>query len=323
MSRIIALTGATGFIGGALAHRLRIQNWQVRALARPASNRDPLAGTGVHWIEGDLDDQKSLCRLVKNTYAIVHCAGAVRGTTLADFARVNRDGTARLVQAAGRQHPAPRFLLMSSLAAREPHLSPYAASKKQGEEALIEGSGEMQWSVLRPPPVYGPGDKELLPLFRWMSRGLAPVLGSDHARFSLLYIEDLAEAILQWLAHGKIGKELYELHDGQPNGYVWEDLIRMVDRLSGRRAYRVPFPVPVLECLAKLNTIVAPLAGYSPMLTPGKVRELRHLNWVCDNAPFRRETGWTPCVRLEEGLQRTLGLAARSNRAGLLGRMMK
>ncbi|MBW1849951.1 MAG: NAD-dependent epimerase/dehydratase family protein, partial [Deltaproteobacteria bacterium] len=215
----------------------------------------------------------------------------------------------RLVQAATEQHPAPRFLLMSSLAAREPHLSPYAASKRQGEEVLAEGSGEMQWSVLRPPPVYGPGDKELLPLFRWMGRGIAPVPGPSHARFSILYIQDLAAATVQWLACENTRKRVFELHDGQPNGYGWEDLIHTIARLTGRRVRRVAIPAPFLEWLAKLNTIAARLAGYTPMLTPGKVRELRHLNWVCDNTLLSRETGWTPRVRLEEGLRCTLKLA--------------
>jgi len=313
MSRIIALTGATGFIGGAVARRLRAQHWQVRALVRPTSNRGHLAGIGVNWIEGDLGDQESLDRLVRDTCAVVHCAGAVRGKTFTHFARVNRDGTARLVRAAVEQDATPRFLLISSLAAREPHLSPYAASKRQGEEALAEGSGQMRWSVLRPPPVYGPGDKEMLPLFRWMARGIAPVLGPSHARFSLLYIEDLAEAVLQWLACANTPKQVFELHDGQPNGYGWEDLIHSMAQLKGRCVRRVTIPAPFLEWLAKLNTIGARWGGYTPMLTPGKVRELRHFNWVCNNSPFSKETGWTPGIRLEEGLQRTLGLAPKSH----------
>jgi nucleoside-diphosphate-sugar epimerase len=63
MSRIIALTGATGFIGGALAHRLHAEHWQIRALARPSSKRDHLSDINVQWIEGDLNDPESLRRL--------------------------------------------------------------------------------------------------------------------------------------------------------------------------------------------------------------------------------------------------------------------
>ena len=85
------------------------------------------------------------------------------------------------------QQHLPRFISISSLAAREPHLSPYAESKKKGEEILAKRAGDRPWAVLRPPAVYGPGDKELLPLFRWMFRGIGPVLGPPEAR--LLFSE--------------------------------------------------------------------------------------------------------------------------------------
>jgi nucleoside-diphosphate-sugar epimerase len=306
MSRIIALTGATGFIGGALAHRLHAEHWQVRALARPGSKRDHLTDIDVQWVEGDLEDAKSLDCLVRNVQAVVHCAGAVRGASAAHFSRVNSHGVTKLVEAARKENPKPRFLYISSLAAREPHLSPYAASKKQGEDALAQGAGGMPWAALRPPPVYGPGDKEMLPLFQWMYRGAAPVIGSAGARFSMLYIEDLADAIVHWLASGSSLQGPFELHDGKDNGYTWEDLINAVSRLSGRKVHRIPIPILPLACLAWLNVWAAGLAGYAPMLTPGKIREIEHPDWSCDNTLFSRETGWHPKILLEEGLRRTL-----------------
>jgi 2-alkyl-3-oxoalkanoate reductase len=306
MPGIIALTGATGFIGGVLAHRLHAANWQIRALARPASKREPLSDIDVQWIEGDLDDSESLRHLVRNVYAVVHCAGVVRGASFDDFFHVNSHGVSKLVEAACKEHPKPRFLLISSLAAREPHLSHYAASKKRGEEALAEGAGGMPWAALRPPPVYGPGDKEMLPLFRWMYWGIAPVIGSADARFSMLYVEDLVDAIVSWLTCGSTLQRPFELHDGQQKGYCWEDLIHIISRLRGRQVYRVRIPILPLKWLARLNVLAAGLAGYAPMLTPGKISELKHSDWTCDNTLFSRETGWTPKILLEEGLQRIL-----------------
>jgi nucleoside-diphosphate-sugar epimerase len=308
MSRTIALTGATGFIGGALARRLETIGWQIRALVRPASLGARYDATATQWIEGDLEDLDSLRRLVDDVYAVVHCAGAVRGASQAQFDSVNVDGVARLVQAAREQHQMPRFLLISSLAAREPHLSPYAASKRHGEDTLATTAGDLNWAVLRPPAVYGPGDKELLPLFRWIGKGIAPVLGPRSARFSLLYVEDLAEAVGQWLKSETKERSAFALHDGHPDGYSWDDLVDIVARLYGRHVFRIHVPVGILRLLAGLNLTAAQLFGYAPMFTPGKVRELNHLNWVCDNNALTRETGWTPRVSLEEGLQRTLGL---------------
>jgi nucleoside-diphosphate-sugar epimerase len=199
MSRMIALTGATGFIGGTVARRLGATGWQIRVLVRRNSLATSHSRTAAERVIGDLEDLDSIRSLVRNAYAVIHCAGAVRGASQAHFNRVNVDGVARLVQAASEQHRVPRFLLVSSLAAREPEISFYAASKRLGEKVLAAQAGKMKWTILRPPAVYGPGDKELLPLLRWIGRGLAPIMGCDGARFSLLHVEDLAESVLVFL----------------------------------------------------------------------------------------------------------------------------
>jgi nucleoside-diphosphate-sugar epimerase len=306
MSRTIALTGATGFIGRTLALRLISSGWQIRGLVRPSSQGSSKVEVAIQWIQGDLGDPDSLRHLVSGVDAILHCAGAVRGASQEHFNSVNVDGVARLVQVAREQHQLPRFLLMSSLAAREPHLSLYAASKRQGEEALAAGAGDMAWTAFRPPAVYGPGDKELLPLFRWTGRGIAPILGRADARFSLLYVEDLAEAVVKWLDFRRGERQCFELHDGRPGGYSWGEVIETVARFYGKTPFYLRVPESVLLFLARLNLTTALLLGYAPMLTPGKVRELRHHNWVCDNDALSREIGWFPRTSLEEGLRLTL-----------------
>lgn len=308
MSRKIALTGATGFIGSALVRRLEAAGWQIQALVRPTSMGRRQAADSTQWVQGDLENLDSLRNLVDGVDTIVHCAGVVRGGSRVHFNRINVDGVARLVQVATEQHRVPRFLLISSLAARVPHLSPYAASKRQGEDVLAKGAGAMAWAALRPPAVYGPGDKELLPLFRWIGRGIAPILGSRSARFSLLYVEDLAEAVIQWLNSESSERQTFELHDGHQNGYTWSDVVNTVSRLYDRSVLRVQVPVVLLRSLAAVNIIGARLFGYAPMLTFGKIREFRHPDWVCDNSALSRETGWAPCISLEEGLRRTLRL---------------
>jgi nucleoside-diphosphate-sugar epimerase len=308
MSRVIALTGATGFIGGVLAQRLEAEGWQVRALVRLSSVKARLAGIVTQRVIGDIEDIDSLRRLVCGAEAVVHCAGAVRGASQDYFNRVNSAGVARLAQAATEHYPPPRFLMISSLVAREPGISPYAASKRQGEAALAATAKEMEWTVLRPPAVYGPGDKELLPLLRWIGRGIALVPGAGHARrFSLLYVEDLAEAVIRWLKSDGCGGDVFELHDDRSGGYTWSDVIKTIALLRARPVLRVRVPVTVLAALTRLNLMAARMVGYAPMLTPGKLRELMHPDWVCDNTPFSKATGWKPQIPLEEGLLRTLG----------------
>ena len=313
MSRIVALTGATGFIGNVLAHRFHAAGWVVRALVRASSRTANLATIPIQFVEGDLSDFGSLRRLVEGVDDVVHCAGLVRGASLADFESVNVHGVENVLQASCDQTRVPRFLLMSSLAAREPVLSSYATSKLQGEAQLALLARDMEWMVLRPPAVYGPGDRELRPLFEWMGRGIALKLGHDHARFSLLYVDDLADAVVMCLENPFSALRVVEFHDGYPGGYSWNDVIDTVERICQRRVARFSISESLLRFVALCNITASRLTGYTPMFTPGKVRELRHHNWVCDNAVIRDAIGWVPKIALDEGLRKTFGWGCKAH----------
>jgi nucleoside-diphosphate-sugar epimerase len=308
MSRTLALTGSTGFIGAALLRKLTHAGWNVRALHRRSFSRSrPGVGNGaIEWVHGCLEDSESLIRLVQGAEAVVHCAGAIRGATAAEFRKVNVEGVGRLALAARRVLPRPRFLLMSSLAARSPQLSDYAASKRGGEDVLRSAAEGMRWTALRPPAVYGPGDRETLPLVRCMQRGFSPVFGRRDARFSVLFVEDLAEAVSRWLESPQVPGVSFEIHDGQTGGYTWEALIQTVAGIIRKPVRRVWVPTALMQLAARGNLRLARAFGYAPMLTPGKVRELTHPDWVCNDAALRRATGWAPRFHLEAGMRKTL-----------------
>ncbi|MDD5559386.1 NAD-dependent epimerase/dehydratase family protein [Candidatus Methylomirabilis sp.] len=308
MRDVVALTGATGFIGSAVARRLIQGGWRVRALLRSPSLAARFAGTSLQWVLGTLEDPDCLEDLIGDADAVIHCAGAVRGITEADFYRTNVEAVSRLAHIAASRNPVPRFLLISSLAAREPELSPYAASKRMGELALTAVTDRLPWTALRPPVVYGPEDRAMRPLLRLMLQGFAPILGRKDARFSLLYVEDLAEAVIQWLLCNVREQRAFELDDGHPNGYTWHEVVETFRQLRGKRVVHFQVPELILDVAARFNKMVASVIGYMPMFTPGKMREFRHQDWVCDNAPFCRVVNWAPAVRLEEGLRLTLGL---------------
>ena len=310
MRGVVALTGATGFIGSAIARKLVKEGWRVRALIRAPARRVRLEGISIQWVHGTLENIEQLESLVGDADAVVHCAAALRGITDADFYPANVEAVSRLAQIAAIRNPPPRFLLISSLAAREPNLSAYAASKRMGEIALSQMAGGFAWTVLRPPAVYGPGDRAMLPLFRLMRRGIAPLLGRNDARFSLLNVEDLAEAVIKWLVSESRERRVFELDDGHPSGYSWCEVAETFERLRGKPAFRFHVSELPMNVAAKLNQIAASVIGYAPMFTPGKVREIRHPDWVCDNSMFCQATDWTPTVCLEEGLRATLGLMA-------------
>jgi nucleoside-diphosphate-sugar epimerase len=251
--------------------------------------------------EGDLSNPRALQRLVADCDAVVHCAGAVRGNSQADFDRVNVAGTAALLAAARAQAHPPRLLLLSSLAAREPQLSWYAHSKREGE-TLLEHAADLDWVILRPPAVYGPGDREMLPVFQSMRRGIAQVPGSPAARTSLIHVEDLVAAILACLRSPATTGQTLTLCDGKANGYNWREMADLAAQQWSRPVRVWPVPRWLLDSVAALNSGIAGITGRAPMLTPAKLRELRHEDWVVDNSAITSATGWMPEVGLPAGL---------------------
>lgn len=302
--QVIALTGGTGFIGSNILTHLSRSGWKVRALYRPKKNQQLSTHKNIEWVSGSLNDPESIKQLVSETQAVIHCAGAVRGATLQDFNRVNEQGALNIAQAMSQESIIPRLLLISSLAAREPSLSHYAASKWHGECAIKNVSEQLRWTILRPPAVFGPGDKELLPLFKSIANGLAPLPAGSNRRFSMIYVDDIATAVSSWLkADGGYG-ETFELDDGKEGGYDWDTVLSICGNVlrDGASIQRIPIPIFLLNLFAVTNLTASKLLGYSPMLTPGKVRELTHSDWICDSQEFMKTTGWKPTSNLEQGL---------------------
>ena len=193
---LVAVTGATGFIGRHLVVALHQAGFRLRLLLR----REPDV---PEWrvlpppevVAGALDDEAALERLVEGADGVIHLAGLIKAARRRDFFAVNRDGAAAMARAVGRVAPGARFVLVSSLAAREPQLSDYAASKRAGEDAVLEVLGERA-SVLRPSVVYGPGDRETLVFFQLAGGRLVPLLGSADARAAMIHVADLVRLIV-------------------------------------------------------------------------------------------------------------------------------
>lgn len=303
MAKLVALTGATGFIGRRLVDTLLELGFEVRALCRRPQNAALPPGATV--VEGALEVEASLSRLLADADAVVHCAGLIKAANGADLDRVNRHGTALLAEACARQPTPPRVVFLSSLAARHPELSLYAASKRRAEEELARRGGAFHWIVLRPPAVYGPGDRETFQLLRSLRYGVLATPSSDGARLSLIYVDDLCGAIAALLSAAVESGSLFEVADGCAEGYSWSDIAEAGGHL-GRRVIRLPVPFGVMRTLAAVNQALSRITGHVPRISPGKVRELFHEDWVCRDDALSRCTEWRPTVDLVEGIRRTM-----------------
>lgn len=277
-------------------------------MIRPGKQSDDRLPEACEQVPAGLDDVDALAAAIAGCSAVVYCAGSVRGRSAEDFTAANVTGVRAMREALERTHDAPPLLLISSLAASRPGLSDYCRSKREGEKVL-EGSQGLPWTIIRPPAVYGPGDREMLPVLKMIRRGLLAHAGPADQRLSLLHVDDLAEAVACWLsAPDACLHQTYAIDDGTPGGYSWKAIGEAV---SGGKFLRLGVPRFLLQGVARLNMLSAALLGYAPMLSPGKVRELVQAEWLCDNSAFTHASGWRPRLNLKRGAQKLFASGSR------------
>jgi len=285
----IAITGATGFVGGHVLGQAVAAGHDVRALTRrPQPER-----SGVTWVSGALDDPASLKALVSGSDAIIHVAGVVNAADRAGFAAGNIDGTKAILTAASAAG-INRFVHVSSLAAREPALSDYGWSKAGAEQAVL-ASG-LDHAVVRPPAIYGPGDRDMFELFRMAARGV--VLLPPGGRFSVIAAEDLARLLLTLAS--QTGHQRVEPDDGMPNGWDHADFARAVGAALDRKVRTVAMPRAILTLGAKLDRLIR---RGDARLTTDRVRYMCHPDWVAHGA--RAVAPWEPLIATPDGLRAT------------------
>jgi uncharacterized protein YbjT (DUF2867 family) len=290
----LAITGATGFVGGRLLELALAEGYSVRALTRrPQQDRD-----GVTWIDGSLDRPDSLAELAAGADSVIHVAGVINAPDLAGFEAGNVTGTASMLDAA-EVAGVKRFVHVSSLAAREPKLSAYGASKA-GSEALI-GASPLSSAIVRPPAVYGPGDKETLELFKMAKRGF--ILLPPEGRLSLIHVDDLARLLLA-LAEASAPKGLLvEPDDGRHRGWSHAEFGMALGRALGRRVMTLPTPRPLLNLGARIDRLVR---RDKAKLTADRVAYFCHPDWMVDPGRGAPETLWKPDIETEQGLKSTV-----------------
>jgi nucleoside-diphosphate-sugar epimerase len=289
----LALTGGTGFIGSHLIDRALNEGHEVVALAR----REQLPREGVIWVSGDLENRESLEKLVDGAEAVIHVAGVISARTAADFNQGNVAGTLAMLAAAtaGGTH---RFVHLSSLAAREPKLSLYGESKCRAEE-LVMRSG-LDWSIVRPPAVYGPGDRETLELFRMAKLGV--MLMPPKGRVSVIHVSDLCRLILALAAPDAPSTVLIEPDDGKPDGWTHREFARALGRAVGTRPAIVSSPGILLRLAARADQV---LRRDKAKLTVDRAAYFSHRNWVVERKRAAPASLWKPEISTERGLRET------------------
>lgn len=293
--RVVALTGATGFVGGATLDAALAKGVQVRALTRgTAKDRNR-----VEWVRGTLEDSAALARLCEGADAVIHVAGLTSTRNTGRFEAANVTGTANMI-AAARAGGAARFVFVSSLSAREPGLSEYGASKARAE-ALVRDCG-LDWTIVRPPAVYGPGDKDMFELFRAAKFGVIPVPPEGHT--SIIHVEDLARLLVALAAVNPVTKaQTYEPWDDNAFGYSHKELAKMIGRAIGREdVIAARLPPAMMRLGAQLDGF---LRGNNAKLTEDRVGYMLHADWVCDMKKAPPISLWQAVWGGDDGMKMT------------------
>ncbi|MCP5382220.1 MAG: NAD(P)-dependent oxidoreductase [Kordiimonadaceae bacterium] len=298
----IALTGATGFVGGHLLKDMLARGYHVSALTRrPQQQID-----NVKWINADLGDQSALIELCKDADIIINVAGLVKAMNKQDFLEANSVSVSNLLNAINPDCKPKHFIQISSLAAREPHLSDYAFSKFMGEEAIKNNSLSLNWTIIRPPGIYGPGDTETLKIFKMLKSGLAIFPANRNNRVSWIHVSDLVNSIISTFENNQFFNQILEIGDGQQGGYTHEYFYNTAASIMQVSPIKITSPKFLLKSTGHLNSISGRIFGYPPMLSAKKVNEICHPDWVCN--PLMEFPIDKNKIRydLEEGLKQTL-----------------
>lgn len=289
---VLAITGGTGFVGKRLIEQALHAGYHIRALTRRAQASRP----GVTWVGGALGDAQALADLVAGADAVIHVAGVVNAPDRGGFAAGNIAGTQAIVDAA-RAANVRRFIHVSSLAAREPHLSAYGWSK-HGAETVVAASG-LDWTMVRPTAVFGPGDLELREMFVMAKYRLA--LLPPPGRLAVIHVDDLVR-LLRVLVTTDPGRVILEADDGRPGGWTHRDFARAIGTAVGHSVLALDLPRPLMLAAARIDRLVR---GAGARLTPDRVGYFCHPDWTIDPARAPDPALWRAQIPTPEGLAST------------------
>jgi nucleoside-diphosphate-sugar epimerase len=322
MEERVLVTGSTGFIGSRTVDALLKQGVTVRTLLRSGSRAGDNGMQGVEICRCDYDDPESLGRAVLDVDIVIHLAGVTKAVDEAAFRAGNVMPAVNLLEAVKRHNPGiRRFVLVSSLAAagpavsahsgvREtetPHpVSAYGRSKLLGEQLCLQKAGGIPLTIIRPPAVYGPGDRDILEMFQMMQKGFLLSAGDGRTqRFSMVHVDDLVDGMLLAARSETAKGQTYFIASPEP--YCWEDIIEAARPAIGfRMLIWVPIPRPLVFALGFVFGAAARLANRPALINLDKTNELVQDYWVCSSEKAFHDLGFTARIPLDKGIRETI-----------------
>jgi len=307
------VTGAAGFIGSHLVEELLKRGHSVACLVRKTSNLQWIDGLNVRLIYADCAVKESLLSAAAGFDYIFHLAGLTKAANEKDFFSANALGTENLINAVIEKNPAvKRFVYLSSLAAAGPScdsapsketgepkpVSAYGRSKLEGERIVMRHKNTIPVTVIRPPAVYGPRDKDFYIFFKLLKKGIS--LSWGKCCYSLLYVDDLVRGTILCAESQKAEGEIFYLSDGVI--YSNEEITEAIAFTLGTKPVRLKIPKSLMPLIAGIGQ---KLGSQGNIINTDKIKELQHPYWTCDSTKARNELGFIPNVGIKEGVKWT------------------
>ena len=321
MGETILVTGSTGFIGVRLLRHLVAEGESVRVFLRPESNEGVLP-EGVEVVRGSFDDLEALGRAVHGVDRIVHLAGVTKALDEAGYDAGNVLPVHNLFAAVREHNPGlKRFLLVSSLTVAGPAsegicgvrecdipspVSAYGRSKLRAERLCMESAGDIPVTIVRPPAVYGPGDRDVLQVFQMLAKGVLVSGGSvARQRFSLIYVDDLVCGMMMAARSERAVGGVYYITSSC--SYSWDELIAAVQPVLGfKKIYRISLPKPLLFFIGTFRGAVGSFRGKAALINRDKAHELVQDYWVCSSEQAEKDLGFIAGTTLGDGVAKTI-----------------
>jgi nucleoside-diphosphate-sugar epimerase len=328
----VLVTGASGFIGRHLVAALTERGDEVACLVRHSSNVDWLNSYKAELLYGDVADPDKLGDYVASKDYVYHVAGCTTAITRREYYRVNQLGVRNIVAACARQTTPPVLLSVSSLAAAGPAhngrslieadpprpISIYGRSKRAGEIEAEVMAGRVPISIVRPPIVFGEGDKMGLAMFRSIDKiGLHVVPSLGRNRYSLIHAADLAHLLIGAAERGT--RLPPPLMNGSPRtgkGYyfaaceidpIYDDLGKMIAKaLDRRRVIPLHLAVPLVWMVSAGVEAISQIERRPLYLHIDKAREITAGSWCCSSKAARDDFGYQVQAPIEDRLRQTI-----------------
>ena len=312
------VTGGTGFIGSHLVEELHRRHYgEVRCLLRSQSKW--LEGLDIIEVHADLFDEDAVAEAVRDVDYVYHVGGITRAKDWASFERINVDATIRLVETVARVNASvKRVIVTSSLAAVGPceggvatedsSLNPithYGRSKALMERRLGELGDKVPLTVIRPPSVYGPRERDVFTFFKTVSKGICPIVGStDGPALSLVHVDDVVRGMVDAAESSATAGETYFV--GSETFFSWSDVKHAATSALDRWALTVAVPPFLIGPVAMAVEMVGNVTGTYPPLNREKAREIRHACKMCSIEKAKRHFDYAQHVPLERGIKDTI-----------------